>query len=311
MQGAMHDALRYDLFERAGLNPGATVSRSPFANLWGKAGKVGSGGLVAAGAALEYHQLRQSGHGRGESAAQAIGGGLGSLAAPGGKAGLGLGLGAMGLGALGASKSATTPLQTAGDVLNFTGSALGQTARAGVNLVQGDMKAFDRQMKEMEKGEAGMPLEGLVRWVGMEADTASIVIPQVKAVAQGQKGAKQAWGETKDKLESMILKQKFGEKEEALWGITGGPILLRQIKLAEGLAQGKSLREAAKESQQVEKNALTNKAVDWASEQTSQFVKKDMPEAVEFAKRDIQGAKDQLKGKFEDTKKKLGRYWPF
>ena len=109
----------------------------------------------------------------------------------------------------------------------------------------------------------------------------------------------------------MVLKQKFGEKEEALWGITGGPILLRQIKLAEGLAQGKSLREAAKESQQVEKNALTNKAVDWASEQTSQFVKKDMPEAVEFAKRDIQGAKDQLKGKFEDTKKKLGRYWPF
>jgi hypothetical protein len=293
MKGSMQDALRYELFSKGGLDPNANISRTPYHKLWPKLKTAGKGGLAVLGAAMEYKHLRETGHEPAESLAQAGGSGLGSLATPGGWAGLVLSLGTTGLEAAGAPKQVTASTQSAGDVLNFTGAALGQVARADINikkgLLQGDWKAFDRQMKEMVHGKAGVPLEGFARSVDIGADIAPTVVDQVYAALLGKTSAKEATGKIGERMQSVFLKQKFEGAEKDLWNATAAPMAMRQIKLAEGLIRGKEFKTAFGESQQMEKDAPINKAIDWMGVQKAQFIKRDLPEAATFAKKDLQG----------------------
>jgi hypothetical protein len=137
-------------------------------------------------------------------------------------------------------------------------------------------------------------------------------VEQVQEVMQGKKSLKEATGAIGNKTESVFLKQKFGKVVEGVWNATSAPMALRQIKLAEGLIKGKSLKEAAAESQQVEKDAPINKASDWLGSQTKQFIKQDLPEAASFAKKDVQEKFDQVKSMFQEKGKELfGKRWPF
>jgi hypothetical protein len=286
-KGTLEWQLHNELHINLGLDPNAKLKVPPPSKF--NLRTAGAGALAAASGALEFYQLKESGHTTEESIAQALGGTLGGFASPGGRVGMGLGLGTAGLEALGAPKELTTAGRTVGDVLNFTGASLGQVFRADVNIKKaittGDWKDFDRQTKEITEGKAGLPLEGYFRWVGIEADLASAV---------SQHGFKN-FGED---VEHVFLKQTFSGTEKGLWYILSGDRALQEVKFVENLARGKGMKESAQDAQQQFHDSLADDVEKWAAKQATQFVKQDLPEAAEFAKKDIKGllnkGKDQL-----------------
>jgi hypothetical protein len=325
-QGALQWKLFDEMHGHLGLKPNDLV-RLPYSKLGAlKSGaKKGVGpGLAALGAAMQYHGLRESGHGQAESIAGASGhrgvaGGLGLamrsgnplLKAQAGKmSGGGIGtvvtLGNAALQMMGVSKKVTDVTQTASDAvpMNMTGEALSVVARAGTNIVKGDWKAFDRQMKEVSEGKAGMPLEGYFRSVGLGVDTFSEAAQKLSDTKRekGSVGAGDVLRSVGESAEHNILKQKFSSATENVWGVTGGPVLLREIKFAESLARGKSWKQAAADSREMEKNALINRALDHATDETKAFVKRDLPEALDFAKKDVERAKEWAGEKAEQAK---------
>jgi hypothetical protein len=242
-------------------------------------------GLQVLGAIQQYKDMRAKGIDPVEAAATSGAQLYGGLKGPGGGGvGAAINLANTALQMAGAPKQLTDVTATAASATpsTFIPTLLGQGARSYVNIgkgLAGDSKAIDRQVKEMIEGKgAMMPLSGYARPVDIAADLAS------------GKG-----------FEQTMLKQKFVGQEENVWGLTGGPMLLRQVKLAEGLIKGHGLKAAAQESKEMDKNALSNRAVDYAGEQGAQFVKKDIPEALEFAKHDVSTLKDMASQKIEEN----------
>jgi hypothetical protein len=278
-KGALHEALFQELHIKLGLPHHLKLEVPPPSKFNFKT--VGGAGLAALGGVLEYSELKGSGHGTLESLAQAVGSTLGGFATPGGKAGIALGIGAMGLHAAGAPEPAKDAVQSASDVLNFTGASLGQVFRADVNIhkavLTGDWKDFDRQTKEITQGKAGLPLEGYFRTVDIGADLLS--------------------GKN---FEQVMLKQKFSGAEKGLWYVVGGDQTLRTVKFVENLAKGKGPKDAFDDADKQFHDSLEDDISKWASKQTTQFVKHDLPEAAEFAKKDIKGLVD--KGKAQVAK---------
>lgn len=325
-KGAMQWKLFDELHGKLGLKPNDLV-KLPYSSLKGRIAGVARRGagpaLAALGAVMQYRNLRETGHGQAESVAGASGHlgvagvlGLASRSSSvlakgqagrmgGGAIGTAITLGNLGLQALGVSKKVTDVTQTASDAipLNMVGEMLSTTARAGTNIARGDWGSFDRQMKDVSQGKAGMPLEGYFRTVGLGADISADVVSQVQQARQneGHVTARGAMDIVGGSIEHNLLKQKFSSATENVWGVTGGPALLRQVKFAEALVKGKGFKAAAAESKEMDKNALSNRASDYVSDQASQFVKKDIPEALSFARVDAGKASDWAGQKIDDA----------
>ncbi len=161
---------------------------------------------------------------------------------------------------------------------SFIPTVLGEGARGFLNIgkaIGGNPKAIDRQVKEMIEGKgAMMPLSGYARPVDMAADVLS---------GQG--------------LERTILKQKFVGQEESVWNATAAPLLLRQIKMAEGLIRGKGLKKASEESLEMEKNAPINRAFDYTQEKGKAFIANELPKIQERVKEAV-AEKKQAAGEY-------------
>jgi hypothetical protein len=340
-KNAMQWKLFDELHRNLGLKPNDLV-KLPYSPLRSRISgivKKGAGpaaAILAAG--MRYRDLRATGHGQGESGAAAgahlgLAGILGLASRSsnvltkaqagrmgGGAIGTVITLGNMGLQMLGVSKKVTDVTQTASDVVpvNMAGNMLEVTARAGANIIQGDWKAFDRQMKEVSEGKAGMPLEGYFRTFSMTADIKNEIADRLKFTHQvkGSITSGDVLNAVNESVEHNVLKQKFGTTTQNVWNATAAPLLLRQVKVFEGLARGKGLKGAVEESKQMEKNAPINRAFDYAQEQGKQFVEKELPhfihqelpEARELASRDFEKLKAQVSETVDEKKQAAKAY---
>ncbi len=223
-----------------------------------------------------------AGQGKGEASASALGGvggsAIASRVAPTGPVGMAVNVINTGLQVAGAPKQATDVTQTAADVVpaNFITTTVTQGARSWQNILTGDTKAIDRQVKEMIEGKAGMPLEGYARSVDIASDLAYRAF-------SGDKNAKD--------VEQIFLRQKFSGSEKSVWYALGGDQVLRQVKFAENIAKGKGVKEAYADAEAQFHDSLQDDVEKWVTKEATQFVKKDLPEAAGFLKQDLQRAK--------------------
>jgi hypothetical protein len=331
------NAMQWKLFDelhgKLGLKPDDLVKLpySPLRTRIAGALKKGAGPVTALlGAAMRYRDLRETGHGQAESGA-AAGAHLGlagvlelasrspdllTKAQAGRMGGGGIGtavtLANMALQTLGAPKKVTDVTKTASDVVpaNMAGNMLEVTARAGSNLLRGDWRGFDRTMKDVTEGGAGMPLEGIFKTFTITTDIQNDIVNQLsyRRHLKGAVSRTDVKDVVEDSIEHNILKQKFSGATENVWNVTTAPVLLREIKFAEGLARGKGLKRAMQESKEMEKNAPINRAIDYTEEQGVRFLTKDLPEARELASRDLDRIEARVTETVEEKKQAAKSY---
>jgi hypothetical protein len=269
-----------------------------------RAGTLKKGGMAALAAlsgAVKYHDLSKSGHDKIESAAGGLGETGGVLASTALKAkGGGVALADAALHLVGAPHQVTeaSSVLASGTAAGFIPAVMSEGARAYTNLgkaIGGDTKGIDRQVLEMRKGKAGAPLQGFAQLT--EIGT---------SVASGKK------------LGDAIYKAgSVGQDSAAAHvGNTFGNAAYTMGEVGKNIAKGDSLATAVMKAPHIKGDGeWIEKGGNWVGDQTYQVVNKDIPEAIEFAKRDASKAildvKSTVTATATDAKDKLKHLFGF
>jgi vacuolar-type H+-ATPase subunit H len=285
----------------APINEGAAPEppsfRARLGRLGGFAGKWGGRALAAYAAWAEFKRLKTSDHGWGESLLGSLGMGAGFLGAGSllktapkgaGAADLVINLANLGLHLAGAPRGVTDVSSTVASATpsSFIGSVVSQGGRAWYNIIRGTIKGdaadIDKQVKEMQRGSAGAPLQGYALTTELIAD-----------VAAG-KG-----------LESSIMRVgSIGQDTSvARIGNTLGSSAFVLGEVGKNLAKGDSLEKA------VMKAPTLTGDTKWIQDtgerlgnEAYQFINKDLPEAKEFAKKDVAKVVTTVETKVDEAK---------
>ncbi|HWE30016.1 MAG TPA: DUF4157 domain-containing protein, partial [Polyangia bacterium] len=257
--------------------------------------KWGGRALAVYGGYSEYRRLRAEGNDVTESLLGGIGMGGGFLAGPSllknakgaGAVDLAINLANLGLHAAGAPQGVTDVSSTVASATpsSFIGSVVSQGARAYLNIakaVAGDASGIDKQVKGMQEGKAGAPLQGyglvtefLTQWAS--TGSAEQAVMKAGSIGQGSSAA------------------RIGNSAGDSWYVN--------IQFAKNLKNGDSLDTALSKLPHLSKDTkwiedTGNKIGDV----TYNFANKDVPAAVNAVKKEIETVKATVEGKVETVK---------
>ena len=230
----------------------------------GKVLKVGGHALGAAGAALSLYEETKSGLAHGESKGEAISGAIGS---------------------------------TAGGFTGGPGAVVAGVANMGVQAIGAHMlkKAQEENPNDPAK------VEKIKQRVEIATGTTQTIVDVLPSstITQGVKAAgRSAWDLAHGDMKAMDRQAEGFERGEA-----GGPLmgLAMATDLTASIAGGEDPEHALNRVAKMGEGTALAKAGDYLGDQTYQFVNKDLPEAAEFAKKDLHELKEKTKQKLSDA----------
>lgn len=225
---------------------------------FGKVARTGGKVLGAAGAVYGTYKEAKEGIEHGQSKGEAISGALGS---------------------------------TVGSFSASTGAVIANVANMGVQAI-GD-HLIEKAEKEHPNDPAKVQeIKQKVEIVKGTSQTAVEVLPS-STITQGVKAfGRSAWNLSHGDMKAMDKQAEGFERGEA-----GGPLmgLAMATDLAGSIAGGEDPNHALNRVAKMGEGTALAKAGDYLGDQTYQFVNKDLPEAAEFAKKDLHDLKEKAK----------------
>jgi hypothetical protein len=315
----------------------------------GKAINVGKLGFKIAGPALAVYGAYQdyksgvaAGQSKGEAASGALGKGVGGFAISGGGVDTAINLANAALTLAGAPKGVTDVSSVVAEATpsSFGGAALGQTTRAVYNIASGNMKGVDQQVREMQRGQSGAPLQGYALMTELftnvlEGKEIYKSLDEAARKGEGPKGERSSLAQAGTRLGDVqfqsieVWKQVIGdvragkplgaavdEAEKANKFRYGEGAASRTLGLAAGLG---TVRFVAREAPKVVEAAKSGVAklrdkVDEATKGATEVggvAKEEFHQAVENVKDRYEQAKDYMEQKASALKENVSRFLPW